>query len=214
VQIAGSFFALSAIAFALWIAPGGRKLLAVQDFDAMMQIEGFVLAFGVFLAVGAGAAGARARERGAADPAWVLPMTVVLALGLGGSVAAIQGGPGLFLIYCLSLTLHVAHCFRLSNLELQKEVGVNMLAFFTFAGLGFLATKLPLPDFGNHYPPVFGGWSIHLKGHELLAWACAHYALLGTLQLKKDRMFAHLDDTAQRLEALEARQSDRHQTPR
>jgi hypothetical protein len=186
------FFVLSVIALALWIAPGGRVLLTVEDMGAVMQIEGIVLFGCVLVTLAVSVVKQRDLVVEAGDSPWPMLLMFVLAtLMLGGFAYLVAGRQGL-VAYALLQIVHLAGAFRLSGGELKIEYGLNFIGLFAFAALGFVAIKAPfLPDFGNRYPPVFtGGWEFHPKGHQMLAWACAHFALLGFLHLRKRRIWA------------------------
>ena len=157
-----------------------------------MEIEGFILFF-CFMYCGFLGGSPGQSVKSDPRPAWAMPALLIVGFGFGGILAEKFGGTGLVVIFALSLLMHMINMFRLQRHELQREAGASFLAILGFIAVGFLAWLLPLPRFGNAYPPVFEDhWAFRIGGHQMLAWACAHFALLGFLQLRKHRIFAHL----------------------
>jgi hypothetical protein len=184
-------FVMSGIAWILWIKPDLRVLLTVADMDLVMQIEAFSLISSFFVTLAASVLSGKAKLLAGNTSAPKAPLLGVLALG--GAMAAAIGGFAYFIVYCVSLFLHLLDALKMSGDELKISAGVSMLAIFTFIGLGVLACNVPVPTLGNKYPSVFGGqWRIGIQGQQMLVWACAHFALLGYFHLNKARMFAHL----------------------
>jgi len=188
-----SFFTLSGISLILWTHPDGRVLLTVSEMGKVMEIEGFVLVFCSMLTM---IISSTIRKEDTPDGEMMSPGHLVLAafvaVVMGGGFAALIGGFKLTLIYWVSLILHVQGTLKLSFKEMQVEGAVNFLAAVAFCGLGVLAVKYPiLPSFGS-YPSTFNSWNFRVQGHQMLAWAFAHFAFLGLLHLCKRRMFAHV----------------------
>jgi hypothetical protein len=181
---------MSGIALILWFNPKVRVLLTIEDMDAVMQIEFFILLASFLVTVAAsglsGKGGLVAKERPGSA---ILP--IIGALVFGGGMTAGIGGGKLFLVYCVSLILHLLGTLRMTGKDFVHAYYINMLAMFTFMGLGFLALHIPLPTFGHTYSG-FDPWNFKVRGHELAFWASAHFALLGYLHQHKERLFAHV----------------------
>lgn len=186
------FFVLSAVALILWVEPGGRALMTVEEMGKVMEIEGFALFGAALLTVGVSSLKSASRKNASSETLWMLPFALVATLLLGGFPALI-GGSKYFFIYILLQLTHLIAVFRTTYDDLKIEYGVNMVTLFSFAILGLLAVKAPfLPAFDNKYPAVFSAWNFRIGGHQMLAWAFVHFALLGFVHLKKRTMFARM----------------------
>ena len=186
------FFLLSGISLVLWVWPGGRVLLTASEIGGVMTIQVFVLFFCMVLAMHISNVIIRADGPGETLSRVGLAGAILAAFALGGGAALLVGGLELALIYGLTLVLHVHGMLRLSYRAMQVEGVVNFYALLAFVGLGLLAYGAPLPAFGDSYPVIFPDLKIRLQGHRMLAWACAHFAVLGCLHLSKRRTYAHL----------------------
>jgi hypothetical protein len=186
------FLLLSGVSLILWVWPGGRALFTAAEIGSAMTIEIFVLFFCAVLSAHISNVINQAGGPGATMSRVGLVAAVLAAFAIGGAAALLASGLELALIYGLALILHVHGMLRLSYREMQVEGIVNLYALIAFVCLGLLAYKAPIPAFGDSYPVILPDFKIRLEGHRMLAWACAHFAVLGCLHLGKRRMFAHV----------------------
>jgi len=166
-------FCLSGAYFLYWFDPSPKWFISAHALSMLLQIEGFVLFFSIFILglTGPGYTAARLKYL-----AFILVVALLFSFGFPGEPQQ---------LFWLSLFVHLSGAIRASAIDRSRQALVQFASLPVLIGTGFVAYQMEIPLSAQNYPEGIptGAFSGRLHGYAMFAWGAYYFAIHGLLHL-------------------------------
>lgn len=171
-------FCLSGVYFLYWFNPSPKRFISAQDLSVLLQIEGFVLFFSIFILglTGPGYTSARLKYL-----ALILVAALLFSLAFPGEPRQ---------LFWLSLFVHLGGAIRASAIDRSRQALVQFASLPVLFATGFVAYQMEIPLSAQNYPEGIptGAYMNRLHGYAMFAWGAYYFAIHGLLHLLAGRI--------------------------
>lgn len=165
-------YILSLMYLLYWLEPSRSLPLSIHQLSLMLQVEGLVLFFSIFVV---GVLKRRNPVGTIGVLAFVFGTAALFSLGFDAEQRK---------LFWLLIILHLAGAIPATDIDRSRMYLATWISLPVLFLTGAWAYNFPIPTFAEHYPPGITynkTFFSRLDGHALLAWGTVYFAIIATL---------------------------------